>query len=280
MNTESKMKNSKNSFIPGRIYLYVVVFFTLFPILFTFMTSIKSTSEFYKNIFGFPRKLMWSNYPSAWVDGSIGEYFGTSLQVVCVTVVAIIFLGSLGGYSLAKMKIPHADFIIFALLALNMLPSESVVMPLYIMLAKMHMTGKLISLIVPYTSWGLPFTIYIFRNFFASLPSELSEAARIDGCTELRLFFRIVLPLMLPPVATTAILSFTGWWGELLWASIALSASTIATIPLGILAFQGQFGTDWGPLSAAICIVLFPLIIIFFAFQKYFMQGLTAGAVK
>jgi len=281
MNTKSlKRSSAEKLFIPGRIYLYFFILLTLFPIIFTFITSLKSTSEFYRNIFGLPEKIMLSNYWSAWFEGSIGKYFGTSLKVVGTTVVAIILLGALAGYALAKMRIPHADLIILVLLTLNMFPSESVIMPLYLMLAKLRMTGKMISLIIPYTSWGLPFTIYVFKNFFATLPSELSEAARIDGCSEIKLFFRIVIPLMLPPVATTAIFSFTGWWGELLWASVALSASTLSTIPLGLLAFQGQYGTDWGPLSAAICIVLIPLIIVFFAFQKYFIQGLTAGAIK
>jgi raffinose/stachyose/melibiose transport system permease protein len=281
MNINSaKGKKISDSPTFGRMYLYIIIFLSLFPIFFTIITSLKSTEEFFTNIFGLPHKVVWNNYPTAWIDGSIGRYFGTSLQVVSVAVVAIILFGSMAGYALAKMKIPHEDLIIFSLLALNMLPSESVIMPLYIMLAKLHMTGKLISLMLPYTSWGLPFTIYIFKNFFSSIPTELSEAARIDGCTETRLFFKVIMPLMLPPVATTAIISFTGWWGELLWASVALSASRIATIPLGILAFQGQFATDWGRLSAAICIVLIPLIIIFFMFQKYFIQGLTSGAVK
>ena len=280
MNSKKKWHRAQPHVIVSYILVIIFILSAVLPVVFTFMTSLKSNKEFFNNIYGLPQQITWTNYAVAWKEGSIGTYFGTSITVVGITVVITTILGALAGYALAKMRIPHADFIILALLGLNMLPSESVVMPLYIMLAKLGMTGKLISLILPYISWGLPMTIYIFRNFFATIPGELLEAARIDGCSELAAFRKVIMPLMLPPVATTAILNFVGWWGELLWASIVLSASTVKTIPLGILAFQGQFSTNWGALTAATCIVLIPMILFFAIAQKYFIKGLTEGAVK
>lgn len=280
MNTKNARIKMQPHITISYVLVFILILAAVLPVVFTFMTSLKSNKEFYNNIYGLPNNITWENYRVAWIQGSIGTYYGTSITVVGITVVITTILGALAGYSLAKMKIRHADLIILLLLGLNMLPSESVVMPLYIMLAKLKMTGRIISLILPYTSWGLPMTIYIFRNFFATIPGELLDAARIDGCSELTAFRSVIMPLMLPPVATTAILNFVGWWGELLWASIVLSASTVKTIPLGILAFQGQFSTNWGALTAATCIVLIPMIIFFGAAQKYFIRGLTEGAVK
>lgn len=280
MNTKAIRTKAQPYIIISYILVVLFILAAVLPVVFTFMTSLKSNKEFYNNIYGLPQNVTWKNYQVAWTQGSIGTYFGTSITVVSITVVITTILGAFAGYALAKMRIRHADLIILLLLGLNMLPSESVVMPLYIMLAKLKMTGRLISLIFPYISWGLPMTIYIFRNFFSTIPSELLDAARIDGCSELRAFRKVIMPLMLPPIATTAILNFVGWWGELLWASIVMSASTVKTIPLGILAFQGQFSTNWGALTAATCIVLIPMIVFFSIAQKYFIRGLTEGAIK
>ena len=119
------------------------------------------------------------------------------------------------------------------------------------------------------------------KNFFDSIPSELMEAARVDGSGEVRLFFKVILPLVRPAVATVMVFNFIGTWGEYMWASIASSSSTkIQTIPVGLLYFRGEYGIEWGPFAAAITIIVVPLIAIFIYLQRYFIQGLTSGAVK
>jgi ABC-type glycerol-3-phosphate transport system permease component len=167
-----------------------------------------------------------------------------------------------------------------ALLACVMLPSESVLMPLYVTTNRLGLTGSRLALIIPYIGWGMPMTVYIYRNFFDTIPAELMEAARIDGCPEIKTFISVAMPLVLPAMATIAIFLFVAWWGELLWATVELATTNMKTIPIGMVSFSAQFGTNWGPLSAAICIVLVPLIIFFLFVQKYFIKGLTGGAVK
>ncbi len=261
------------------VLLFIVV--TLYPILFVIMTSLKSTQEFFLNIWWLPRNPVFANFSYAWNKAHIGTYLISSLVVVTLTVFFITLLGLMAGYALARLSVPGAGAIVVLLLSTTMLPSESVIMPMYIIVSRLRFSGTYASLILPYVGWGLPITIIIFRTFFRSLPGEMIEAARIDGCSEAQAFFRIVTPLTLPPIATTAIFNFVFFWGELLWATIALaSTSGIRTIPLGILAFKSQFATDWGPLSAAIVIILLPLLFFFLFVQKYFVKGLTAGAVK
>lgn len=264
----------------ARIILGLFAVVTVYPMIFMLLTSGKSTSEFYSNIWGLPKNFEIENYVHAWDVANIGDYFFTSVFVVGIVVVVTLVLAALAGYALAKCDIPYSNLIMTVIFLLNMLPSESVLMPMYLMTAKMGILGTRLSLILPYIGWGLSFAIYIYRNFFKTIPSTIIEAARIDGCSEIKVFFKVVLPMMLPATATNAIFCFLGWWGELLWASVDLSTSSVKTLPMGITAFMQSSGTNWGPLSAASCIIMIPTIIVFLAFQKYFISGITGGAVK
>lgn len=260
--------------------LMVFVFVTIYPVYFVMLTSLKSSADFYTNIWSLPKALAFENYNYAWNVAEIGKHFFTSVIIVTTTVVFTLLFGSLAGYSLAKLRIPGADILLITMFLLSMLPSESIIIPMYIGIAKLKMTGTYSSMIIPYISWGLPLTIYIYRNFFKTIPTAILEAARVDGANELKTFFLIVMPMMVPATATNAIFLFLGWWGEMLWASVELATASMKTLPLGIVAFVQSSGTNWGALSAASCIVLVPVIVVFIAAQKYLVSGLTGGAVK
>lgn len=267
--------------LSSRVILFLAFFLTAYPIIFVMITAVKSTKEFYTNVWALPRHYAWSNFYDAWVTAHIGQYFLTSFIVVFISVLLIVILGALAGYALARLNIPYAEVITFLFMATLMLPSESVIMPLYLMMSKLGWIGGYETLIIPYIGWGLPITIYILKNFFTTIPKELLESARMDGSGETRTFVQIIVPLMLPAIATVSIFNLVSFWGELIWANTTLSvSSSIRTLPMGVLAFQSQFATDWGPLSASMCIVLIPLIVFFMFVQKYFIQGITGGSVK
>ena len=263
-----------------RIFLLAFVILVVYPLIFVLLTSIKDSTEFYTNIWGWPARVAVENYSYAWNIAKIGEYFVTTVIVVAITVVATLIISAFAGYALAKLKVPYADLIILLIFLLSMLPSESILMPTYLLVGKLKITGTYASLILPYIGWGLALSTYIYRNFFATVPTELIEAARIDGCGELRIFLQIILPIVKPATATNAIFTFMAWWGEMLWASTELSASPLKTLALGITSFVQSAGTDWGPLCAASAIILIPIIIVFLFTQKYVVSGLTGGAVK
>lgn len=279
INGKNKLADRKARTI-SRIFCIGYVILTIYPVLFVVLTSFKPTSEFYTNIWGLPKTFALENYTKAWEVANIGSYMINSLIIVGATLILTLVLGSLAGYALSRFRIKYAELIMLVILACTMMPSESVIMPVYIMTNKLGLTGSYLALIIPYVGWGLPMTTYIFRNYFNTIPADLLEAARIDGCSEGGTFIRVAAPLMLPAMATNAIFLFVSWWGELLWASVELSSSQMKTIPIGLISFSAQFGTDWGALSAAVCIVLIPLIIFFLFMQKYFVRGLTGGAVK
>jgi len=263
-----------------RIVLILFVIMVIYPIFFVLLTSLKTTSEFYKNIWLLPKNPAWGNYAYAWNIAKIGDYFFTSVIIVSITVAATLILSAFAGYGLARLNVPAADTIVIVIFLLSMLPSESILMPSYLLISKLGFTGRYSSIIIPYISWGLPLSIYIYRNFFMTVPNEILEAARIDGCRETGIFLRIILPVVRPATVTNAIFIFLGWWGEMLWASVELSASQLKTLPLGITAFMQSSGTDWGPLCAASAIILVPVIVFFLFTQKYLVAGLTGGAVK
>lgn len=264
----------------SRVFIWLFILMTVYPIVFVLQTSFKKTSEFYTNIWGFPKVWALENYVNAWSVANIGKYMLNSLIIVAIVLLVTLFCGALAGYALSRFHIRFAELIMLLILLCTMTPSEGVIMPMYLMISKLKIVGTFTSMIIPYIGWGLPMTTYIFRNFFNTLPNELLESARIDGCSETKTFILIATPLMLPAIATNAIFLFVSWWGELLWATVELASSPMKTIPIGLVSFSAQFGTDWGTLSAAVCIVLTPLVIFFLFVQKYFIGGLTGGAVK
>ncbi|WP_343247062.1 carbohydrate ABC transporter permease [Diplocloster hominis] len=264
-----------------RLLVLGAVLVTLYPIVFVSLTSLKATSEFYTNIWGIPREFKWSNYYSAWVTSRIGEYFKTSIIVVGISVLMVLVCSALAGYALSRLKVRYVSAAAVSIILITQLmPLESVIMPLYLMMSRMKLLNGYLTLILPYIGWGMPLTVLIYKNYFDTIPQELMEAAKIDGCSEIQCFMRIAVPVMKPATATNAIFNFVGLWGELLWASVSTATSRFGTLPVGIISFRQQFATDWGPMSAAICIVILPLILIFCFLQKYFVQGLSNGAVK
>ena len=274
------LKHDHEIVIVSSLITAIFLLINIYPIIFVLITSIKKTEELYMNIWSFPKTIELGNYSFAWISGHLKDYFSNSLFVVFLTVFFILLLGSLAGYALARLKVPFPKAIMLLILSTMLLPSEAVLMPMYLMVSKIKMAGTYVSLIVPYIGWGLPLTIYVYRNFFKSLPNELLETGRIDGCTEVKVFLKVAAPLMIPATAANAVFSFTGWWGELIWSSVSLSTTSMKTLPTGILTFMGQNGTNWGPYSAAIIITMIPLIVLFTFSQKYFIEGVTVGAVK
>ncbi|MFD0711435.1 carbohydrate ABC transporter permease [Paenibacillus sp. GCM10027626] len=265
-----------------RTVLVCLTAVNLYPLLFTFLTSLKTSDEFFSNIWAFPRSFMLDNYEQAFEIGRMGEYFYNSVVIALVTLAMVTVVAAFAAYALARLHVPFAGAIVGLLLVIQILPTESMVLPLYMMMSKLKLLGvTYVPITSAYVGWLLPGTIVILRNFFLSIPSELLESARMDGSGEMSTMFRIVFPLTGGAIATCTVLNFCFVWGELLWAQIS-TLTTEKGLPLtvGLINFQGQYATDWGLMTAAICMILVPLFLLFVFLQKYFVQGLTSGAVK
>ncbi|HIX14863.1 MAG TPA: carbohydrate ABC transporter permease [Candidatus Hungatella pullicola] len=273
----------RNKIIKTIAYLVLGIYTILvaYPLLFMVFTSFKTNEEFFVNLFLPPQHMEVSNYVNAWNVGKIGLYFKNSVFVTAVSVLVTTVVSLMGGYALAKLHIPKADLIMDGFMVFNFIPGIAIYIALYTMIRDMNMSGGYLSLILPYIAWQIPFSMYIIKQYFATIPQELIESGRIDGCTEFQTFLHIMLPLVKPAVATIVVFTFIGNWGELMWANIATASNvSIKTLPVGLLNFKTEMGVEWGQYTAGICLVTIPLMIIFGYFQKYFVSGLTNGAVK
>jgi raffinose/stachyose/melibiose transport system permease protein len=274
--------NSWNSTLIIRLILIVFAAANVYPVLFTVFTSLKTTEEFYSNLWSFPSQIHWENYIEAFKVGRLGDYLFNSIVIVVISLLAATVLATFAAYALARLQVPFAKTIVGIIFILMILPAESMIIPLYVMMSKLKLFQVVyVPIVVVYIGWLLPGTIVILRNFFLSIPGELLESARIDGCSELGTMFRIVFPLSGAAVATCTVFNFGFAWGELMWAKIAtLTTDKGVPISVGLINFQGQFTTNWPLMTAGMCMVLLPLIVLFIFLQKYFVQGLTSGAVK
>ncbi len=261
------------------LILYTII--VAYPLLFVLLTSLKTNQEFFVNIFGLPEHMEWVNYVNAWNVGKLGKYFGNSMFVAIASVSLTCVVSMLGGYALAKLRIPKAQLIIDAFMTFNFIPSIAIYISLFTMMGRMNLTGSYFSLILPYTAWQIPFAMYIMKQYFETIPQELVESARVDGCAEVQTFLYVMLPLVTPAIATIIVFTFIQNWGEMMWANIVTAANVaIRTLPVGLLNFKTEMGVQWGQYTAGICLVTIPLMIVFAYFQKYFVAGLTNGAVK
>jgi alpha-glucoside transport system permease protein len=267
---------------PVHIFLIVVGLVWLIPTLGLFITSILAPEDFQEKgwwqIFSEPSKATFQNYEavfdnealtSALVTTAIVSIFGTALP---------IFVGALAGYAFAWLDFPGRDWFFILVIALLVVPLQMALIPMFRLYSDLGIFDTKLSLILFHTAFGLPFAIFLLRNFFIGIPKELLEAARIDGASEIRIFLRVILPLGLPAIASLAIFQFLWTWNDLL---VALSLAR-ETQPLTVaIALQlRQFGNNLELIAPAAFLSLVVPLAVFFAFQRYFVQGLLAGSVK
>jgi raffinose/stachyose/melibiose transport system permease protein len=264
------------------IFLIALAFIWLVPFFFVFMTAVKSQKELLTgNIFGFPTlDWQWGNFEKAWTTGRFSIYFRNNVFLILAKVPLGIMIASLAAYPLAKMKFKFDNFLFgFMLLGLA-IPVQVVLTPLLVMLKHMGIQNTILALLPPYVVFGLPFQILVMRGFFRSIPTELVEAARVDGASELRIFFTIMLPLAVPALATLFIVDALATWNELLIPLVLISSDELRPVPVGLLQFQGQYATNFPVLMAGVMISIIPIIILYLFLQRYLVAGLTQGAVK
>jgi len=260
----------------------ILLFFTVvivYPVVWMLFASLKSNSEVVTNVWGLPTALHWENYTSAWATAKLGYALLNSVIVSAGTVILVTALAATAAYAFAKLRFRYATLIFLIFVFTMQAPAP--VIPLYVMLVKMGLTDSRLGLIMPMVAGGLPLAIFIFRAFFQSIPGELLDAAKVDGCTEFIAFLRIVLPISGPAIATVTILQFVGAWNDYFLALILVRSPEMRTIPLAIQVFFYAWGrTEWQQVFAALSVASLPMILLYVIMQRQFIQGLTAGSVK
>lgn len=253
----------------------------LVPFAFVVLTAIRGQGELLREgPFSIPSELRLSNFVKAWDVGNFSTYFRNSLIVTGLKVPLGILISSLAAYALAKMRFPFRDRVFLLFLLGLAIPVHVTLMPLFTLLRQLGLINTLAALFPPYLAFGLPLHIFILRGYFRSIPDELREAALIDGASEWQIYWRIIMPLATPALATVFIIDVLATWNELLIALVLLSSESVRTVPLGLLNFQGQFSSSQTQLNAGILIGIVPVLIVYMLFQRYLVSGLTAGAIK
>jgi len=251
-----------------------------YPVLWMLLQSLKTKFEMYANVWGLPAQLYVENYVQAWRIARMGTYIVNSLIVSLGTVVVVLVTASLAGYAFGKLRFAGSRVLFYTFVFTLIVPLQVTIIPLYAVVSGLGLSNTYLALILPYAAGGLPLSIFLLRAFFESVPREIEEAARIDGCSELAAFWRVVLPISGPGLATVTILQFLGAWNEFILALIFIRNQSLRTIPLGLQAFFFEYSVEWGYLFAALSMATVPVIIVYVLMQRQFIRGLTAGAVK
>ncbi len=266
--------------------LIIILVGTLFPVYWMVINSFKDNTEILtgKSLL-WPTKFRFENYIDMWRNINFGLYLRNSFIVCGLTMLIAMTLATLASYSLSRFKFPGKRVINDSILATQMVPGIMFLIPIYLMFVKFHnltnirLIGTFPGLIFVYSTFFVPFSVWILQGFFASIPYEIEEAALIDGCSRLQIFLKIVLPLAAPGITATGIYIFLTAWDELMFAWVLTNADTM-TIPVGIRLFVGNYQNRYDLMMAASTVATLPVIILFFAMQKHIIKGLTAGAVK
>ena len=267
---------------PVHLLLVFVGALWLVPTIGLFFTSLLSAQDYNNNgwwrVISHPHLATWANYSNLWHNTGIPHAIGTTAEIAIGGTILPILIGALAGYAFAWLEFPGRDWLFVGVIALLVVPVQMALIPMFSLYNKLGIFDTVISLVLFHTAFGLPFAIFLLRNFFIGIPKDILESARIDGASEVRIFSRLILPLGLPAIASLAIFQFLWTWNDLL---VALTfARNTQPVTVAIYTNLRQFGSNIDIIAPASFLSLVIPLAVFFAFQRYFVQGLLAGSVK
>lgn len=260
------------------LLLIVISFFLFFPFVVTLIISFKDNNQFSVQPFWPTFPLNWSNYQEA--ADVVLPYIFNSIIVCGLACFGTVLIGSLTAYVFASFQFPGREILYYLILALLMVPSILTLVPTFVVIRDLHLLDSWWALVLPWIAGGQVFAIFILRTFYAQMPKDLFEAARLDGAGELAIFARIAVPLSKSILGVVAIFNILGTWNDFLWPLVTISSQDAYPLVLGLYRFQSQYYTVWGPLMAGYVIGTIPLIILFAFTSSLFVQGLAAGGIK
>jgi ABC-type glycerol-3-phosphate transport system permease component len=260
------------------VILVIVSVFTLLPLAMMLNISLKSMGQFAANPLWITYPLHFENYLGA-VRVLWRPVINTAF-VAGMSILGTLCTSALAAYAFARFRFPGHGLLFYLVLSLLMIPGVLLLVPRYVITAKLHLTESFWGLIVPYIAGGQIFNVFVLRTFFASIPQELLDAARIDGAGDLRIFGEIVLPLSKPILGTLSILQLLGIWNDFIWPFVIITKQNMRTLTVQLRFLEGMFGSEWGMIMAGYAIGSLPLVLLFALFTKPFIEGMTSGAIK
>ena len=275
----------RNSSKTKSVVIYIFLIFwtvvNLFPVYWMFTFSLKNNKEIFgDNVVGLPHNWLWSNYTTALNTGNMGRYFLNSAIVAGATILITLAVALMATFALTRLIWKRRKTLNkFFMLGLT-IPIHAAIVPVYVTLSRLNLLNTYWALIIPYSAFSLAMAILVCVGFMNEIPRELDESACIDGCGVWGIFFRIIVPLMKPAVATVGIYTFLQCWNELMFANVFISKSSLRTLPVGVQALSGQYTTEWGPIGAALVLATFPTLLVYIFLSKKIQDSFIAGAIK
>jgi multiple sugar transport system permease protein/raffinose/stachyose/melibiose transport system permease protein len=264
----------------GPVLLYTA--FSAGPYLWTAVMSLRTTDEIFRSHYGLPIPAHWDKFHRAWTEFGYAIYFRNSALVTLASVALVTVLGAMAAFAFARRRyaFPGREPVFLVIFLSIMFPPQIMLLALFQILVQYRLFNTLTGLVLVYVVSELPLTIYLLRAFFAQIPTELEEAAWIDGCNDWRLFWRVMLPMALPAVATTVILNFIYFWNEFLYAVVFITRQQSRTLPLAIQFLVSDQYFDIGMLATGLMIATLPVLVLYLFLSEWFVKGMTAGAIK
>jgi arabinogalactan oligomer/maltooligosaccharide transport system permease protein len=280
-----KVKNPRDVSTAGKVGIYIVLtlfsLFALFPIVQVFTISLRPGDKLLSTSLEIiPDGATFNSYIAIFRDHPFAKWMMNSLLVSLTVTLVSVALASTAGYAFSRYKFWGRDSGMIILIATQMFPVTMLLLPLFIMLIQLGIYDSYSGLIVAYSATALPFCIWQMKGFYDTIPRSLEEAARIDGCTEVQTFWKVIFPLAQPALVITALFSFMSAWSEYLVAAVLIQDPALFTLPMGLKAFQSDLEVAWGLYSAGAIVVSIPVVILFVALSRYLVSGLTLGSVK
>lgn len=267
---------------PGRVLqlgiLALLVGLTFYPFFFLLVNSFKNVPQFFMQSWWFSLPLRLDNYAETW--GLVHRYIANSLVVCALTAVVMLSLSCLAAFVFARFRFPGRNFLFYSILSLLMVPGVLMLVPTFLLVSELKLINTYWVLLLPYIAGSQVIAIFILRGFFASIPEEFFEAARIDGASNLQLLRHIILPLSKPIIGTLAVLNVLGTWNNFLWPQVTITNPTLSMITNGMYQFHSQYSINYGKMFAGYTISAVPVLILILFTMRTFMKGMTSGAFK
>lgn len=273
----------RGTFIALLVYATLVVAATvvLFPVFWMASSSLKPGPElFARDLTLLPVNWTLENYRNVWLHTNFPNYFWNSFQVAAISTILSVVISMYAAYALARIRFAGRYAFGMLMLVTQMFPHILLVLPLFLIIQRVGLLNTHAALIIAYTSFSLPFTVWLLRGFFEAIPEELEEAAAIDGASQLATFHRIILPLAGPGLAAVTMFGFIRGWNEFLFALVFLQSRNLFTLPIGLANFQEEYTFRWDLIMAGAGIITLPVLALFLLMQRFIVQGLLGGAVK
>ncbi len=250
------------------------------PFLWVAVMSLRTTPEIFADPYALPNRIHWEKFVDAWTKSNYSTYFWNSLIVVATAVAVLTVIGAMVAHCLARYRFRGNRLIRFIILSGLILPPQLLILSLFQILLEYGLYNTLTGLILVYIAGHVAMTVYILEGFFAQIPQDLFDAARIDGYSDFEIFWRITLPIGMPAIFTTVTLNFIILWNEFLYAVVLLTEDDKRTLPLGIMHFMGSHQLDVGMVATGLMIAIAPIILLYAFFSETMIKGMTAGAVR